>query len=308
MKALVMNVNGNNHKPKGVDLKPGKKRREVAVNIIKSYRPDLILAQEGKKIFYNVVCKECNDGVTKYDYVYNEETGILYNAVHWKKEMPKSDLVILYDALVHLNIISRESELKARFHALILKSKGPDGDFLCVTYHGRYTGKSEDEKLEILKDFLVLLLNYLESKPDLPLILGGDFNVEINNATLQTLLQNGKTKQMFKSLSVSSTDTSTPNPSQYGSEDTKMRFGLGRFPLKPSNSDLYLVPYKPTGNRANIYDHFIVSTTVIVNEIQAVDVFQMIAQLFPDVLEEHYKVILDHDSIFVTFKVDFRQM
>ncbi|CAC5383188.1 unnamed protein product [Mytilus coruscus] len=305
MKTLVMNVSGNNHKPKGVDLKPGEKQRDVAVNIIKSYRPDMVLAQEGKKIFYDEVCRKCNDAVTQYKYVSNEETGILYNVVDWKIEEPKTDLVNLYDVLAHKNIISRESELKARFHALILKSKGPDGEFLCVTYHGRYTGKTENKKLEILKDLLILLLNYLKIKTDLPLILGGDFNVEFDATTLQKLIQNGNLEQMMKSLSVSSTDM--PIPKQYGSEKYTT-YGLGMFPPKPSNSDLYLVPYQPTEHRAKIYDHFIVSSTIIVSEIKAVNVFQKIKELFPEVLEEYYKVILDHDSIFVTFKVDVRQM
>lgn len=303
MKTLVMNVSGNNHKPKGVELKPGEKQRYVAVNIIKSYRPDLVLVQEGQKILYNKVCKECNEGGTRYDYVKNDETGILYNVVDWTIEEPKADLEKLYDELVYKNIISRESELKARFHALILKSKGPDGKFLCVTYHGHYTGKTEDKKLEILKDFLILLLNYLQRNPDLPLIIGGDFNVELDKATLQTLIQNGKTEQMLKDLSVGS--PVMPIPSQYGSV---MRYGSGMFPQTPSNSDLYLVPYEPTGNRANIYDHIIVSSTIIISKIQAVDVFQKIAEFFPEVLKEYYKVILDHDSIFVTFKVDVRQM
>lgn len=302
-----MNVSGNGHKAKGLDLKPGEKQRDVAVKIITSYRPDLILAQEGKKIFYNQVCKECNYGIFQYKYIYDEETGILYNAVDWTIEEPKAGLENMYDELVHNNIISRESELKARFDALILKSKGPDGNFLCVTYHGRYTGKTEDKKQEILKDFLILLLNYLRRFPDLPLILGGDFNVVLDDATLQTLIQNGKKEKIMKALSVG--NPYMPSPSQYGSErHTTMPYGSGMFPPTPSNSDLYLVPYEPTGNRANIYDHIIVSSTVIVSKIQAVDVFQKIAELFPEVLKEDYKVILDHDSIFVTLKVYFRQM
>lgn len=306
MKALVMNVKGNNHQPKGLDLKPGEKQRDVAVNIIKSYKPDLVLAQEGIKEFYDKVCAECKDGVFKYECVYNKDAGILYNAVDWTVEMPKFDLEKLYDNLVYQNIISRDSELRgSRFHALLLKSKGPDGDFLCVTFHGHYTGKNGNKKLEILKDFLKLLRNYLQRFPDLPLILGGDFNVALDDTTLQTLIQNGNEEQMLKSLSVGSTYM----PSPYGSEKyTRMPYGSGMFPPTPSNRDLYLVPYKPTGNRANIYDHIIVSSTVIVSKIQAVDVFKKIAELFPKVSKKYYPVILDHDSIFVTFKVYFRQM
>lgn len=307
MKALVTNVSGNNHKPKGLDLKPGEKQRDVVVDIIISNRPDLVLAQEGKKIFYNQVCKECNYEILKYKYIYNEETGILYNAVNWTIEEPKAELEKMYDELVHKNIISRESELKPRFHALILKSKGPDRHFLCVSYHGRYTGKTEDKKQEILKDFLILLLNYLQRFPDLPLILGGDFNVALDNATLQTLIQNGKKEKIMKALSVG--NPYMPSPSQYGSEKhTTMPYGSGMFPPTPSNSDLYLVPYEPTGNRANIYDHIIVSSTVIVSKTQAVDVFQKIKELFPDVSKEYYPVILDHDPICVTFQIYFRQM
>lgn len=289
MKVLVTNVGGNKHKPKGLDLKPGEKQRKVAVNIIQSYKPDLILAQEGKKIFYDTVCNECNDGVLEYRYVYNEEAGILYNVVDWTIKETKADLVKMYDELVHQNIISRESELKARFHALILKSKGPDGNFLCVSYHGHYTGKTGNKKLEILKDFLILLLNYLKSIPDIPLILGGDFNVEFDNDTLQTLIQNGKAEQMLNML----------NPSLYWSP---MSFGF------PPTPDLYLISYIPTVNRDNIYDQIIVSSTIIVNEIQAIDVVHKIAELFPEVFEEYYKVILDHDPIFLTLEIDVTKM
>ncbi|XP_063418235.1 uncharacterized protein LOC134701018 [Mytilus trossulus] len=281
MKTLVMNVSGNNHKPVGLDLKPGEKQRDVAVKIITSYKPDLILAQEGNKVFYEKVCRECKDGGTQYHYVYNEETGILFNVVDWTIEKPKADLEKMYDELVHKNIISRESELKARFHALILKSNGTDGNFLCVTYHGRYTGKTKDKKLDILKDFLKLLCNYLEDNPSLSLILGGDFNVELDDDILQDLISKGD-----------------PNY-----ENDLLLWKLFE-PSSHANRDLSLIPYAPTGNRANIYDHIIVSSTINVSEIQAVDVFKKIKELFQEVSKEHYPVILDHDPICVTFKID----
>lgn len=276
-----MNVSGNKHEPVGLDLKPREKQREIAVKIITSYKPDLVLAQEGKQIFYETVCNECNDGVIQYDYVHNEEAGILYNAVDWEIERPESKLNRMYDNLVYKNIISRESELKARFHALILESNGTDGNFLCVTYHGHSFGKTKDEKLDILKDFLKLLCNYLEDNPSLSLILGGDFNVELDDDILQDLISKGD-----------------PN------YDNDLLLRKLFEPSSHANYDLSLIPYAPTGNRADIYDHIIVSSTIIVSKIKAVDVFKIIARLFRKVSQKDYKVILDHDPICVTFEID----
>lgn len=59
-----------------------------------------------------------------------------------------------------------------------IKTKGvPTTHFLCVSWHGSHNSRKKAELLEEFKNLLVFM-NEIGQQYDLPLIIGGDFNLQ----------------------------------------------------------------------------------------------------------------------------------
>ena len=147
--------------------------------IIQREQHDVILIQETSKQIHNIYPKSYL--AIEYNGTRNEQAGILYNIsnlMHATSVHPNQDLRTIRDIMVGQNKQANAYKLCARMHAVVLEIKGTNAKIFCVSYHVPYKKKDIQSRLSIVEALLKLLNEYQEKAP-LPIILGGDFNVNI---------------------------------------------------------------------------------------------------------------------------------
>lgn len=267
-----MNASGNGKSPEGASWSPTQLRYGVLSNIINQCQPDIILIQEGKIKLYKRIHDIFTNGYILYECVYNDEAAVVYDATKFTIFDPSQQLWDLNTTLINYCIISSNSQLMSRFKAAIMFPKGPNvqNGFLVVSYHGRYNGVTAENKQLFLKDLLTLIMFYITSYRDLPVVIAGDYNLELNQTVLDKLT------------------TGLSNP----------LFG---------NTILKLLPYKATKNRSQTIDHIIVSDTLVVEDYGVIDVYKHITDMNPLVQQNQCPIILDHDPLFLSFSMQTPQ-
>lgn len=269
---MAMNAAGNGNSPIGASFSPAELRYGVIGEIINQYKPDIILIQEGRKKLYKFIYDILTNEHTLYECVYNDETAVSYNATKFKIFDPTQQLWSLNTTLICNCIISSNSQLLSRFKALVMYPKGPhvQNGFLVVSYHGRYNGITLENKKIFLKELLTLIMFYITTCSYLPVVIAGDFNMELDQRLLDTLTA-GLSNPVF------------------------------------GHTILKLLSYTPTKNRCQIVDHMIVSSTLDVEDNGVIDVYKRITEMYPFVQQNHCPIILDHDPLFLSFSMQTPQ-
>ncbi|XP_031569661.1 uncharacterized protein LOC116304128 isoform X2 [Actinia tenebrosa] len=78
----------------------------------------------------------------------------------------------------HLDFVTFKE--RASFSKLTETKTGTS--FVAISWHGEYTGLSEQEKKEKFED-LLLVIKEINSKTKLPVVLGGDFNITLDSVS-----------------------------------------------------------------------------------------------------------------------------
>ena len=236
----------------------------------------MIFIQEPSKEIHKIF-PQSYKGI-EYDSTQNDEAGILNNKSNLMcitSIEPNKRLNELRNIMVRQNRLTNADELISRMHAVVLGIKGTTTQILCVSYHGPYK-KKIPIRLEIIEGALQLLNEY-QMEVCLPVIFGGDFNVDI---------------QINLQLSRYSKIPTTPTTKPTSSIITIYGNGL-----------LQLHPYQPTGRRDNIYDFILTSDSIKALSLKAIDIFEEAIAIHPNILHGDDKAKLDHDPLLGTISI-----
>lgn len=182
MNCTVMVMNANGCTIKGVTIR-GKeiprKRQDVRQEVIRGVNPDLILIQESVK---NICTQDF--GYRDYQAIGGKDggSGIIFDTTTFiREEDPTNRLRQIYEFKLAKGEIS-SSELFPRMCAVILKAKNPNAQpFFCVSWHGPNKMKNP-LKIKLYNDLCLLIRTYAYEK-QIPVIFGGDFNLDLSKIT-----------------------------------------------------------------------------------------------------------------------------
>lgn len=262
-KVLIMNSKGSTiegFKVSGMEIP--KKRNTVRQKVIKDKDPNLILIQESDIVLSNICTQDF--GCRDYQAIGGKDAGIVYDTTTFiQLEDPTNRLRQIYEFKFDRGEIL-SSEIMPRMCARIMQGKNPNAQkFLLVSWHGPHTGRSHQEKKKVYEDLLLLLKTYSHEKK-IPIILGGDFNLDL--------------REINQTLNLNSQD-------------------------QDCHHQLKLLPYVKLDHRPNKLDYILTSQTIINEVCKPVDIFRVIDYLYPEVRISSLITSLDHDPITVNVNI-----
>lgn len=157
------------------------KRKRVITGLLESKQPSLVLVQEFSwiKIKRHNTWKDAHI-TDRYEYIRHKEAGILYD----KNKLEVINLTEETEIRTKLDEMIRKKKLPQGFTPLgrmviseIKTKAGPKTHFLCVSWHGSHNSRKKADLLEEFKNLLVFM-EAIEDHYDLPLLIGGDFNLQ----------------------------------------------------------------------------------------------------------------------------------
>ena len=174
-KIIIMNTHGPHVKH------PGKqeRKRQAIQSVVLSYTPTILLFQEfqskgiGGTIWENYPIPEW------YHYSGHKEASMLYDT-HFVCVKENLDTTIrrLLEGLAgfpsDFDPLPRMSSRLVRLHS------DRSFSFICISWHGPHNGLDHEKKKEYFKHLLKLLRKLHEEK-NLPILIGGDFNIEMRS-------------------------------------------------------------------------------------------------------------------------------
>lgn len=160
------------------------KRKRGITGLLESIKCYLFLFQEflWSNIESHLTWKSAH--ITKrYKYIGHKEAGILYD----KNKLEVINLTEETEIRTKLDEMIRKKKLPQGFTPLgrmviseIKTKAGPKTHFLCVSWHGSHNSRKKADLLEEFKNLLVFLKE-IEDHYDLPLLIGGDFNLQFKD-------------------------------------------------------------------------------------------------------------------------------
>ncbi|XP_071143652.1 uncharacterized protein [Mytilus edulis] len=258
MEHKVLTLNGQGSIPKnlsveGMDLPM--KRRHAIQKIISDEKPDIILMQESKNCDLDYICNQ-DFGNKKYTYVETnskKDAAIIYDSTKFKRfENPTNTKTHILNMKPE---ISKDADL--RMCAVILQEKCQNRQpFLCATWHGP-SKIQYGEKKKIYRDLCLCLGLYLYEK-QIPVILGGDFNLDL--------------------MSVAVTSVCWPS-------------------TKPVCYNIVVNDYPKLENRPNKIDYILTSETFTNVCCTPIHILDVVDSLFPYLTLHYAKAILGNDVL-----------
>lgn len=168
----------------GKDSSPAAKRQEAFTRIVEDVKPSIIFTQECTGPFVNGL----GDQYLKLGI---PDAGFIYNVNEFVHEDLTQDtgLATLVNRLAKDQKISRDFQFLGRVRVVRFTSKGvPDLDILALSWHGQHSRITDAKKIEFLKELFLVVkeMQKLEGEKFrghdgkvLPVIVGGDFNIEV---------------------------------------------------------------------------------------------------------------------------------
>ncbi|XP_064644862.1 uncharacterized protein LOC135498483 [Lineus longissimus] len=161
---------------------PSAKRQEAFTRIVEEVKPSIIFTQECTGPF----AKELGEQYLKLGV---PDAGFIYNVNEFVHNdfTQDTDLARLVKRLTRDQKISTDFQFLGRVRVVRFTSKGVPGlDILALSWHGQYSRLNAAKKIEFLKELFVVVkeIKKLEKFRDqggkmLPVIVGGDFNIEV---------------------------------------------------------------------------------------------------------------------------------
>lgn len=175
MSLLLWNVGGPSD-GKGT----ASKRKRAIIGLLESKYPTIVLLQEflWRKIENHRTWKAA-DITDRYEYVGHKEAGILYDTKKLEVINLTTDTKIrhILEELLRKEKLSPGFTPLARMCIAEIKSKDVSTtDFLCVSWHGSHNSRKKEDLVEEFKNLLVFMKE-IGQQYNLPLIIGGDFNL-----------------------------------------------------------------------------------------------------------------------------------
>lgn len=269
IKGMVMNGKGSlpqGMKIKGLEL--SKKRKLIRQKIIQEGNPDVIFVSESDIVLRNFCSQD--SPLRVYQSIGSQEAGIIFDSVFFTEctaDDPMRRLRKIYEYRASKENLS--SELLTRMNAVILETKVPcKRKMLYVAWHGPHKIK-HDLKFKMIKDLVYIITLYL-TEINIPVIIGGDYNLDLSEENLP----------MF-------------------APEFKHHF--------LSHSKLVMCDYQKLAHRSEKIDYITLSETVTKYKITPVDVMKYVEIEYPDLPSEFPKKgILDHDPLSVELKTRTR--
>lgn len=169
--------------------KPTAYKRKLAFSrLISSCLPHILFLQQFLWPFYYSYLPPGPDEVEipgQYYYVGNKEAGILFDRYvvgfllyneSWIKKLLKK--------MKEMEILPIEYKLRIeRMCMVYIQCKVfPFKRFICVSWHGPYNGMKKTDRIKELANLLIFLSN-IGCQQKLPIIIGGNFNISITEAS-----------------------------------------------------------------------------------------------------------------------------
>lgn len=259
--AVVMNANGCTIKgvrTRGMEIP--RKRKDVRQEVIRDVNPDLILIQESDILPRNFLTQ--NFGYRDYQVIGKKDAAVIFDTTTFiLLQDPSTRIRQIYEFKCFTGEIS-SSKILPKMCAVILIGKYPNAQpFLCVSWHAPYK-KNILVKRKIYDDLCLLIGTYAYQK-QIPVIFGGDFNLDLSEI-IPTI----------------------PLPLMILPQQT-----------------LTVNDYMKLDHRPNKLDYILTSQTITNVSCKPVDVYDTIEDLFPDLQLLYYKVVLDHDPLAVNITI-----
>lgn len=214
-------------------------RKDARLKVIIDENPDLIIIQESDIVLRNIIGTHYF-GYRDYQAIGGKEAGVIFDTTtFFLLPDPLTRIRQIYEFKLGTGEIS-SSGILSRMCAVMLQGKHPNAlPFLCVTWHGPYKMRT-DLKMKLYKDLCLLITAYLHEQ-QIPVIFGGDFNLDLSQITpIPMMLQ----PPFFHHL-------------------------------------LKLNDYMTLDHRPNKIDYVLTSQTVMNVSCKPVDVFDVIEELYP---------------------------
>lgn len=160
------------------------KRKRAIIGHLESKQPTIFLVQEF--LWRYIENHRTWKGVSitdRYKYIGHKEAGILYdiNELDAKNLTTDTKIRNILEEMLEKNELPPGFTPLGRMCISEIKTKGvPMTHFLCVSWHGSHNSRKKADLLEEFKNLLVFVKEIGEQY-DLPLIIGGDFNLKFED-------------------------------------------------------------------------------------------------------------------------------
>lgn len=178
-KILIFNASGSNTGEEKVE-EISEKRRVVVSKVIFDGSSNIILIQESHIALTKICTEEFGD--RNYKAIGPKRNGIIYDMdTIMYVEDPTTRLRQIYESKSKSIIRNESAEIFARMCARVLKGTGVNAQpTLFVSWHGPHK-KTMDYKRKLYHD-LCLVFSHYAFETNIPVIIGGDFNLDLINA------------------------------------------------------------------------------------------------------------------------------
>lgn len=176
-KVIVMNANGcviKGVKIGGMEIPI--KRKDARQKVIINENPDLILIQESNVKLENICTQNFED--RDYQAIGGKDAGVIFDTTTFMLlPDPSTRIRQIYEFKLETGEIS-SSGILSRMCAVMLEGLHPNAQpFLCVSWHGPYK-QTTLQKINLFYDLCLLIKTYLMEN-QIPVIFGGDFNLDL---------------------------------------------------------------------------------------------------------------------------------
>ncbi|KAK3599313.1 hypothetical protein CHS0354_028679 [Potamilus streckersoni] len=186
LKILIMNASGPNQ-GEGTATR----RKQAIQSVITRHNPDLVLFQEFSWRGIHGKTWSADPVPEHFQLTLNNDASILYNINELTvEEKPIRELQRILQELQrptskHSTPIPLDFAPIPRMSLRMVKTKGvPVMEFICISWHGKHAGMSSDTKVTEFT-YLMIFLNEIYLKCHLPILIAGDFNVEVKLICLE---------------------------------------------------------------------------------------------------------------------------
>ena len=173
VRILIMNTNGPND-----GIGTAERRKKCIADVIRRQHPEIVLFQEFAWSGITGSTWTKTPIPEQYEFTGNKDASILHDNTSVILSLPSlSDLQRLLEEMIRKGELSGGFTPLPRMCVRLVERKGtPNLKFICVSWHGRYSGRKEESRAEEIKDLLLYLTRYSFNKR-LPIVIAGDFNL-----------------------------------------------------------------------------------------------------------------------------------
>lgn len=172
LKIIVMNADGKSDGKKQYR----ERRKQVVLGVVLKYKPHIVLFQQF--LFTDISTWFVDLQLKDYMYEHWETLPIFY-----KDDCLKVLKICRSDKRYFLNHFPDYKTISSRLHIIKVVITNLDRDFMfiCISWHGPNNDETDETKKSTFENLMQCLIK-IKEKEGIPLLLGGDFNIDKNIA------------------------------------------------------------------------------------------------------------------------------